>query len=295
MPEWKWQCLDVSEVSSEQSSNDLLGESSVTFFSESDSSVKKSRWHKRSKKCKLKSGMFAKYTSTIKKPQLWPYNHLDPHFISNMPKFQNISWDQLVAGEIAIILQAWSHTQAISRLHLLKQLAYWKLHSGNLQKVCQLYMAVVRAIEEGESSWSSNFQLLEALLIGDQTRVAHKSSKPVFDTHTELKDSKKVLFCKKYQSNECQVNLKNNAHWGTFGGKSHLLHHVCATCLLKCKKLEHHCEKTSDCPLFNKDWLVETDFCPLQMPLVSYGMELSASCSQVNPSPSHWCCYSRRG
>ena len=118
MPEQKQQHLDVPKVSSEQSSDEPLGESSVTASSESDSSAKKSRWHKRSKKCKLKSGMFAKHTSTIKKPQLWPHNHLDPHFVSNMPKFQDISWDQLVAGEVAIILQAWSYTQAIGRLHL---------------------------------------------------------------------------------------------------------------------------------------------------------------------------------
>ena len=197
--------------------------------------------------------MFAKHTSTIKKPQLWPHNHLDPHFIFNMPEFQDISWDQLVTGEVAIILQAQSHTQAIGRLHLLKQLAYWKLCSGNLQKVLQLHMAVVRAIEEGESSWSSNFQLLEVLVMADQTRVAHKSSKPVFDTHTESNDSKEVLFCKKYQLNECQADLNNNTHWATLGAKSHLLHHMCATCLLKYKKLEHHHEKTSDCPLFNRD------------------------------------------
>ena len=68
--------------------------------------------------------------------------------MSKMPKFQDISWDQLVAGEVAIILQAKSHTQAMGRLHLLKQLTYWKLCSGNLYKVQQLYMAVVKAIEE---------------------------------------------------------------------------------------------------------------------------------------------------
>ena len=85
-----------------------------------------------------------------------------------MPKFQDISWDQLVVGEIAIILQVKSGTQAMGRLWLLKQLAYWELCSGNLHKVQQLYMVVVRAIEEGESSWSSNFQLLEALVMGDQ-------------------------------------------------------------------------------------------------------------------------------
>ena len=101
--------------------------------------------------------MFAKHASSIKKPQLWPHNHIDPHFVSHLPKFQDISWDQLVAGEVAIILQTKSCTQAMGRVHLLKQLAYWRLHSGNLYKVQQLYMVVVRAIEECESSWSSNF------------------------------------------------------------------------------------------------------------------------------------------
>ena len=110
----------------------------------------------------------------LKTPQLWPHNHLDPHSVSHMQKFQDISWDQLVAGKVAIILQAKSCTQAMGRLQLLKQLAYWKLCSGNLYKVQQLYMAVVRAIEEGESSLSSNFQLLEVLVMGDQTKAAHK-------------------------------------------------------------------------------------------------------------------------
>ena len=75
--------------------------------------------------------MFAKHASTIKKPQLWPHNHLDPHFVTHIPKFQDI------------ILQAKSHTQALGELHLLKQLAYWKLQSGNLHQVRLFYMAVV--------------------------------------------------------------------------------------------------------------------------------------------------------
>ena len=114
-------------------------------------------------------------------------------------------------------------------------------------------MAVVRAIEEGESSWSSNFQLLEVLVMEDQPRVVHKSSKLVFEANTDSKEGKKVLFCKKYQLDECQAELKNNAYWGALGGKFQLLHHVCATCILKHKKSEHHCEKTSEYPLFNKD------------------------------------------
>ena len=50
--------------------------------------------------------------------------------------------------------------------------------------------------------------------MGDQPKAAHKSSKPIFEAHTESKGGKKVLFCKKYQSDECHTDLKNNAHWG---------------------------------------------------------------------------------
>ena len=73
-------------------------------------------------------------------------------------------------------------------------------------------MAMVRVIEEGESSWSSNFQLLEVLVMGDQLKAVHKPSKPIFDAHTESKEGKKVLFCEKYQLDECQADLKNNTH-----------------------------------------------------------------------------------
>ena len=78
--------------------------------------------------------------------------------------------------------------------------------------VQQLYMAEVGAIEEGESSWSSNFQLLEVLIMGDQPKVAPKPSKPIFEPYADSKEGKKVLFCKKYQSDECHTDLKNNAH-----------------------------------------------------------------------------------
>ena len=120
LPKQKHPQLDVSEVSSDQSSDEPLGESSLTSSPNSNSSSKRSRCCKKSKRLKLKSGMFAKHTSTIKKPQLWPHNHLNPHVVSNMPKFQDISWDQLVAGEVTIILQAKYCTQAMGRHHLLK-------------------------------------------------------------------------------------------------------------------------------------------------------------------------------
>ena len=88
MPEQKWQHLDVSEVSSEQSSDEPLGESSVTSSLESDSSAKNSRWHKRSKKCKLKLGMFAKHTSTIKKDNCGPITIWTPILFLTSSRFR---------------------------------------------------------------------------------------------------------------------------------------------------------------------------------------------------------------
>ena len=81
-------------------------------------------------------------------------------------------------------------------------------------------MAVVRAIEEGESSWSNNFQLLEVLVMGDQPKAAHKPSKPIFEPHADSEEGKKVLFCKKYQSDECHADLKimpTGVLWGGGG------------------------------------------------------------------------------
>ena len=103
---------------------------------------------------------------------------------------------------IAIVLLDTSGNDTLS--HRLPVLCIQCLAShaktGNLLLIVhyqQLYMAVVRAIKEGESSWSSTFQLLEVLVIGDQPKTSHKSSKPIFDTHAESKVGKKVLFCKK--------------------------------------------------------------------------------------------------
>ena len=81
LPEQKRQCLDVSKASSDHSSDEPLGESSGTSSSDSDSDLRHSRKHKHSKKCKLKSGIFAKHASAINKLQLWPHNHLDPHLL----------------------------------------------------------------------------------------------------------------------------------------------------------------------------------------------------------------------
>ena len=105
-------------------------------------------------------------------------------------------------------------------------------------------MEVVHTIEKGESAWDSNFQLLEVLVMGDQSKASQKLAKPLFDPNSDHKDVKKILFCKKYQVDDCQMELKNNVHWGTLGGKSRLLHHVCTACLLKHKKAEHHGEST---------------------------------------------------
>ena len=69
-------------------------------------------------------------------------------------------------------------------------------------------MAVVRAIEESESSWSSNFQLLEDLVMGNQPKVAHKPSKPIFEPHADSKEGKKCYFAKNTNHMNAMLTLK---------------------------------------------------------------------------------------
>ena len=249
LPEPKRPRAAINELSPAVS-EDSLGESSS---SSSDSTSSDSSHKKRRRKRKLKSGMFAKYSSKIVKPQKWPHNHLDPHFINPLPKFADISWDQLVAGELAVILSCSKHQQVLGRLKLLKQLAYWKIRTGDFPKVRQLYMGVLNAIEQGESSWSSNFQLLEMMIMGDATKtIPRKTGEKSQSQPTASqsgKDKDRVFFCKKYQVGECEETLKDHAHRGWLGNSTRLLHHVCAACLLKKRRKEFHREKSDECPL----------------------------------------------
>ena len=62
--------------------------------------------------------------------------------------------------------------------------------------------------------------------------------------------------------------------------------HCCTivACLLKRKKSEHHREKTPGCPLHHKDWLVETDFLPLEFPVVQYSPTAPVLVEQISSS-----------
>ena len=233
----KRQKVFIEEASS---SDEPLGKSSTSSSdSESDS---QNRHKKRNKKSKLKSGRFAKYTTRVIKPQRWPHNHLDPQFIHNIPKFNDLSWDQMVAGELAVILTTKSEKQKLGRIKLLRQLAYWKIRSNDVLRVRKLYTAVVSAIEQGEYKWDSDFKLMEVMVMGEvavrgQTNNTQKS-----------REQKSIFFCRKYQQGECTQPLKNNGHTGQLGSRTVTMLHICATCWLKDKKQEKHSEKSGECP-----------------------------------------------
>ena len=57
------------------------------------------------KKKNVKSGMFAKDSNRVQKPQLWPNNNLEPHFFPKHLKFNEITFEHLVSGEITFIQQ----------------------------------------------------------------------------------------------------------------------------------------------------------------------------------------------
>ena len=235
----------VIEEASTSSDEPLGRSSSSSSSSDLDSDSDKER-RKRRQKRKLKSGRFAKHSTKVKKTQSWPHNHLDPQFVHHIPKFADLTWDQLVAGELSVIADTKSDRQRMGRIKLLRQLAYWKVRTADFSRVKKLYAAIVSRIEQGKAKWDSDFELMEIMVMGDTGNGGQKSS---FGGNKPNKsDSKNTYFCKKFQTGECSQSLKNNGHTGQLGSRTVFMVHICAACWLKDKKQERHPEKSDTCP-----------------------------------------------
>ena len=206
------------------SSDEPLGRSSSSSSSSSLDSDSDRERRKRRQKRKLKSGRFAKHSTKVKKPQSWPHNHLDPQFVHHIPKFADLTWDQLVAGELSVIADTHSDRQKSGRIKLLRQLAYWKVRTADFSRVKKLYAAIVSRIEQGKAKWDSDFELTEIMVMGDTGSGGPKHS---FGSNRAAKpDSKNTYFCKKFQTGDCSQSLKNNGHSGQLGSRTVFMVHI---------------------------------------------------------------------
>ena len=117
-----------------------LGKSSTIFTSVS---------HTKSKKKKLKSGMYDKPNQDIVTKLKWPHNSLDYTYRSKVMEFNKITFNQYIAGESKIIALCDDSEEVQGRLRLMNKITYVMDDTGDWEHCREYFAAVMVSIELG--------------------------------------------------------------------------------------------------------------------------------------------------
>ena len=148
-----------------------MQEEARSDIAEGESNVSSSTNDKGKKSKNVKSGMLAKATHNIKKPTIWPHFNLQLAYAAAPITFAQISFEQLVAGEIKTISDCHDEVEAKGRLALLSKLALLKTRNYPWGKLRDLYAAFVREIEKDEAKWNSDWRHIEEAVIDPMDRL----------------------------------------------------------------------------------------------------------------------------
>lgn len=260
---------DTSSSSSRSSSSSSSSSAAGSLFSlkSSDSRGKKKSKSKKAKsKSKQKSGIHAKSSKWVKKPQTYPHALLDNQYVMNETRYKDLSFGQFVAGELEVILSGKMKTRdAESRLEMLRKTAYRSL-TFEWAKLLQIHAAILRQIELGKADWTSNFDQVERLILENASSAS--SAKPLGKTgfqgasnsgarvkgiKGEGKSGNNVesrsWWCKEFQNNSCNLS---SPHMKRIGGKMYSVKHFCASCYQMRKVELGHPEKSAACPYYEE-------------------------------------------
>ena len=138
----------------------------------------------------VKSGMLAKPTDNIKTVETWPHYNLHYEYASKPIEFNDINFEQYIAGETRTILACEDVLEIKGRLNLMFRLAHLKQRGHGWENLQSLYAAVVRSIEMHESNWSSDWRMIEEMVIDALDR------KPV--GKGAKKKGQEVWFCREF-------------------------------------------------------------------------------------------------
>ena len=118
-----------------------------------------------------KSGMLAKPTHNIKRPAIWPHVNLQLAYAAAPVVFSQLSFEQLMAGEIKTIQECQDKKEVDGRLRLLSKLAWHRTRNYPWGKLRDLYAAIVREIEKEDSTWDTDWRSIEESVIDPLDRV----------------------------------------------------------------------------------------------------------------------------
>ncbi len=171
---------------------------------------------------KITSGILDKARSTkILKKVLWPHAMLSFDTLDGDISYQDLSWSQLLAGELEIITRKGiSREEQVSRLHLLKKLCYYEptLH---VEKIRELYKSFMYHVEKSNLLWGDldHMDRLETLLVMKVSQVKPKRNnyKSVSKPDT---GSTQIVWCKEYNAGNCSFSESHDGMWGGLYGLS---------------------------------------------------------------------------
>ena len=239
--------LDFSDLS--DNSNSSSGSSSEEDSDSSGSSGSDKRRKdkkKRGKGSKLRSGMVAKNSDEVRFPQLWPQKGLKQQFVTSRPKFRDLDFRLLMAGELEIISrEGISAQERKGRLSLLKDICYHQ-STYEWEALRDSYASALKNVELGLATWDDNlFRDSYFMLEPFMKKPFQKKGKSGSGKVDGAGKTDKVWFCKDYNRNRCSYK---ESHKHSFQGRSIYAQHICAVCWLKDKSKLQHPECSSACP-----------------------------------------------
>ena len=191
---------------------------------------------------KYKSGMLAKPTDNIKTVETWPHYNLHYEYAAKPVEFNQISFEQYIAGETKTIMSCSDVLEIKGRLNLMFRLAHLKQKGYGWNSLRSLYAAVVRSIEMHESAWTADWRHIEEMVIDvlDRNVTGKVSGKRQGD----------MWFCRDFnRSDGCDLQAPHEAY---INKKKWWVKHMCATCWQKGQGVKVHAEVDPACP-YHKD------------------------------------------
>lgn len=185
-------------------------------------------------KRKLKSGMYAKVADDVVRQLKWPHKKLATRWVPNKLQMNQLTFEQVVAGELAIIQRSLDPEEVRSRIHILQKIAYWNMQGEGWPRVHEVYMSILHAIEEGEANFKSSFDEYDPMFPVKRYSSQHKKG-------ANKRDS---FWCRAYNRGQCS---EDSPHKATVAGTERTVLHICASCWKQGRK-EKHAETDPACP-----------------------------------------------
>lgn len=208
------------------------GESVASFCSRLSLQGVKSDTSESKREKKIKSGMYDKVADDVIVKLKWPHKRLSKVWVPDRVQPNQLTFEQVVAGEIAIILRSTDPDEVRGRLHILQKLAYWNMQAQGWHRVRDIYMAILHSIEEGEASFSSSF--------AEYDQVFPVKGLGKTKNTTAKRDG--TFWCRDYNKGSCQLE---SGHKAQVAGAERVVQHICVNCWKNGRREKH---REAECP-----------------------------------------------